>query len=381
MQEVVRIQAAITARYEAELSLKATMAALSRVQQDHYAEQHPYKPFPTAELEAAVAAVPVSKHPWRERRLLRFGRDLLFRWARARAGGGSLLEGRTLAKPDPLLGVSLGRAAGSERPRTASPGERRRLLLPPHLASLQPGYPPRNSNPLPLCRSATLCRRGDAAESASNSTPAAAAAADVGSSSSMAAAAEPALEAPTPKAAMSEQWLRECAAFASTYYRFVDRSLFHNPRAQGILRETLPMHREPLRYAVGGGRGGRAGSMRHSSSGSRYGGGSGNGSGGGGGGFRSGGSGGKPKPAVPSPGKAQPYSSTASMAALQAGVARFSSKAGGLPSASPPLAALHLRLRPQYSSAVSPAGVQQLLRQCSRMFLGAGTRRLLSCFR
>ena len=56
--------------------------------QEHQGVAHPYKPFPTADLEAAVAAVPLEEHPWRERRLLKFGRDLLFRCVRA--GGSSV---------------------------------------------------------------------------------------------------------------------------------------------------------------------------------------------------------------------------------------------------------------------------------------------------
>ncbi len=59
--------------------LQALLADLSRSQQRHLAEMHPYKPFPTAALERAVGAVPVEDYPEPERRLARFGREFVFR--------------------------------------------------------------------------------------------------------------------------------------------------------------------------------------------------------------------------------------------------------------------------------------------------------------
>ena len=51
--------------------LRKILAELSRSQKEHLLAMHPFKPFPTAELEAAVTAVPKRKYPYRERRLLR----------------------------------------------------------------------------------------------------------------------------------------------------------------------------------------------------------------------------------------------------------------------------------------------------------------------
>jgi hypothetical protein len=70
-----------TARCEAaQEKLRDLLGDLSRSQQEHLREKHPYKPFPTEELEAAVYAVPPEKYPPRERRLARFGREMLFRY-------------------------------------------------------------------------------------------------------------------------------------------------------------------------------------------------------------------------------------------------------------------------------------------------------------
>ena len=47
-------------------------------QQEHLYEAHPYRPFPTDALEAAVAAVPLEAYPERERKLAQFGREFVF---------------------------------------------------------------------------------------------------------------------------------------------------------------------------------------------------------------------------------------------------------------------------------------------------------------
>lgn len=53
-------------------------------------DAHPYKPFPTEELEAAVAAVPLGAYPRRERKLAQFGREFVFRRAPAAAEAGDV---------------------------------------------------------------------------------------------------------------------------------------------------------------------------------------------------------------------------------------------------------------------------------------------------
>ena len=47
-------------------------------QQDHLVESHPYSPFPTELLEAAVGAVPLGAYPERERKLAQFGREFVY---------------------------------------------------------------------------------------------------------------------------------------------------------------------------------------------------------------------------------------------------------------------------------------------------------------
>ena len=63
----------------AQNKLKSLLRDLARSQQEHFKEKHPYKPFPTQELEAAVTAVPHERYPPRERKLARFGREMVFR--------------------------------------------------------------------------------------------------------------------------------------------------------------------------------------------------------------------------------------------------------------------------------------------------------------
>jgi len=61
--------------------LRDLLRGLSKSQQEHLMEKHPYKPFPTEELEAAVGAVPHEMYaPW-ERKLAQFGREMLFKLA------------------------------------------------------------------------------------------------------------------------------------------------------------------------------------------------------------------------------------------------------------------------------------------------------------
>lgn len=47
-------------------------------QHEHLYEAHPYRPFPTEALEAAVAAVPLDSYPEGERRLAQFGREFVY---------------------------------------------------------------------------------------------------------------------------------------------------------------------------------------------------------------------------------------------------------------------------------------------------------------
>lgn len=79
--EVESDLSAAAARCEAaQDKLREVLGDLSRSQQEHLRAKHPYKPFPTAELEAAVNAVPAERYPPRERKLARFGREMAFRY-------------------------------------------------------------------------------------------------------------------------------------------------------------------------------------------------------------------------------------------------------------------------------------------------------------
>lgn len=63
----------------AQEKLKSLLGDLSRSQQEHFKNKHPFKPFPTKALEAAVTAVPLENYHPRERRLARFGREMVFK--------------------------------------------------------------------------------------------------------------------------------------------------------------------------------------------------------------------------------------------------------------------------------------------------------------
>ena len=66
--------------------MHAFSALPARSQQDHLVESHPYSPFPTELLEAAVSAVPLGAYPERERKLAQFGREFVYF---SSAGGGT----------------------------------------------------------------------------------------------------------------------------------------------------------------------------------------------------------------------------------------------------------------------------------------------------
>lgn len=59
--------------------LRDMLRDLSRSHHKHVMEAHPYKAFPTEDLEEAVLTVPVSKYPFWERQLTRFGREIVFK--------------------------------------------------------------------------------------------------------------------------------------------------------------------------------------------------------------------------------------------------------------------------------------------------------------
>lgn len=163
-------------------------------------------------------------------------------------------------------------------------------------------------------------------------------------------------------------WMQECAAFCSLYHRWTDRSLLLGPRARGIMREPLPLRSPPGSRSYsssgrqrGGGGGGGGGRNSSRGSGDSRGGSSSRGSGGRGGGS----SGGRPGSGGGGAVRALLHSSPAA-----------------------PAPSLHLQLR-QYRSAALPSGVlgggggvQQLLRQCSRLLPAPRVRWLLGrCLR
>jgi hypothetical protein len=58
--------------------LRDVLRELSRSHHKHVMESHPYKPFPTEDLEEAMLSVPMSKYPFWERQLTRFGREIVY---------------------------------------------------------------------------------------------------------------------------------------------------------------------------------------------------------------------------------------------------------------------------------------------------------------
>lgn len=62
--------------------LRDLLRELSRSHHKHVMESHPYKPFPTEDLEEAMLSVPVNKYPFWERQLTRFGREIVYKKAK-----------------------------------------------------------------------------------------------------------------------------------------------------------------------------------------------------------------------------------------------------------------------------------------------------------
>lgn len=72
--------AAALERWEAAADpLRDLLRDLSRSHHKHLMESHPYKPFPTEDLEDAVLAIPTALYPFWERQLTRFGRELVYK--------------------------------------------------------------------------------------------------------------------------------------------------------------------------------------------------------------------------------------------------------------------------------------------------------------
>lgn len=63
--------------------LRDLLRELSRSHHKHVMESHPYKPFPTEDLEEAMLSVPVNKYPFWERQLTRFGREIVYKKAKS----------------------------------------------------------------------------------------------------------------------------------------------------------------------------------------------------------------------------------------------------------------------------------------------------------
>ena len=66
------------ARHSARLNARRPPPLPHRSQHEHLYEAHPYRPFPTEALEAAVAAVPLESYPQQERKLAQFGREFVY---------------------------------------------------------------------------------------------------------------------------------------------------------------------------------------------------------------------------------------------------------------------------------------------------------------
>eukprot|EP00887_Chlorella_sp_A99_P007336 scaffold2.g7336.t1 len=177
--------------------LREVLADLSRSQAEHLVEQHPYKPFPIAELEAAVAAVPLDRYTGREQRLIQFGREFVFF---AQEGGSSADGGGSGGG---------GSASGSEAGGAGAAG-----------AAAAPGAGGAVRSAEAAGAAATLAGSGVGGEGAG----------------------------PVPLAAVLraggggrfEPWVHEALLFADQYPRIADRTLIQRA-ASRLRREVLPL--------------------------------------------------------------------------------------------------------------------------------------------
>ncbi len=240
------------------------------------------------------------------------------------------------------------RGGGAEAGQRGTAQQPQRAALTPSRAPEQPG-PASPPAPLPA----------PGGEALPLLEPLAAAAA--GAAAGSGATGSPGIQRATP-------WLQECAAFAATYHRFVDRSFLSGVGAQGILREALPISRT-LRSRHGSSNGGAgratkalaAGSARLANSGKLIG----------------------KQLAKQQAGLAKQYGVPVPRlepggpaASLQMFVRQYSSSGGvfGVGSSGNGVVAV----RP----AISGGGVQGLLRQCSRLLPSPYVqRRLFRCLR
>lgn len=182
-------------------------------------EAHPYQPFPTEALEAAVAAVPLSAYPSRERRLAQFGREFVY--SRAPAGG---TAGAGSAAGSDAYGEGGGGGGGG--------GERRRAW-----AGAGAGAGRRQREVV-----AAAAPSGASLDSlASTDEPSAAESASDGEGAEVAAVGAAAGQAPRrPRWAPMQPWVRDALAFVASYPRLADPVLIRRANVT-VQRTVLPL--------------------------------------------------------------------------------------------------------------------------------------------
>ncbi|EFN50853.1 hypothetical protein CHLNCDRAFT_141768 [Chlorella variabilis] len=208
-------------RLEAEMArLKLLHSNLSRTQQEHLSEFHPYKPFPTDQLEAAVAAVPLADYPMRERKLAKFGREFVY---------SRRMGGEAEAEEEGSFAAEMGVGGGTWRRRQQG-GRRREVAA----AAASP------ASSDSLGSGASL--DGNDAESEEEGE---------GAGSAVLLAKPVRLRGPQPRPLREprapwalqqplQPWLEECMTFAAAYPRVADPFLIRRS-SWGVQRDVLPL--------------------------------------------------------------------------------------------------------------------------------------------
>lgn len=191
-------------------------------------QAHPYQPFPTEALEAAVAAVPLARYTPRERRLVQFGREFVY--SRAPAGSttaDSAGAGGTTAGGDPRLAIPMTSGGGERRRQgvgAGGAGARRQREV---AAAAAP-----SSSSLDSLASTDELLSAGAAGSGSDSEGAVEA--------PLSAAVDRAPAPPRVPLEPLQPWVRDALAFVTAYPRMADPQLIRRANVT-VQRSVLPL--------------------------------------------------------------------------------------------------------------------------------------------
>ncbi|KAL4857574.1 5'-3' exoribonuclease 2 [Chlorella vulgaris] len=223
---VAALEAVLEGQDEEVARLRVLLSQVSRIQQEHLNDVHPYKPFPLEQLEAAVAAVPLESYPRQERLLAQFGREFVYSRAPEMGPGAPARDGPA--------------AAAAAKP-AGSVWRLERLLPEPAAGTGAEAAPAAAGGAL-----ATAQKEGDAVGGSSNGNgygTGSGSGSSGGNGGSELQPGQPADVAalpplPAPYVAI-QPWLKDCLSFAAMYPRVADPFLIRRSNSR-VMRGKLP---------------------------------------------------------------------------------------------------------------------------------------------